>query len=64
MSNTIKVKTRIILEVEYPINMEFYVSGNIDASLAIERRAVAENPRCILESFWDKGIIKTSVKKV
>jgi hypothetical protein len=60
----VKVKTKIVFEIEYPLNMEFYVPDSEDASLAMERNVIADNPKAVIDAFWDHGTIATNVKRV
>jgi hypothetical protein len=60
-----KVKTRIVFEVEYPLNLAFYDKDK-EKALEMERALVALNPMEITEAFEARGMgtFETSVKMV
>ena len=49
-----KVKTRIVFEVEYPLNLDFYNADEAKA-LEMERTLVEKNPLEIIDAFGVKG---------
>ena len=59
-----KVKTRIVFEVEYSMNMEFYNTEDEGVALDIEREYVKDGPVTIVELFAEMGTFTTSVEKV
>ena len=60
-----KVKTRIVFEVVYPLDLEFYGTDKRKA-LEMERTYVAINPMEMIEAYEARGdgVFTTSVEKI
>jgi hypothetical protein len=62
--DSVRVKTKIVYEVEYPLNLEFYGNGQKEEALAMEREIITEDPATILDSFGSSGKTTVTVKEV
>lgn len=61
-----RVKIRIVFEVEYQVCQEFYETDSEEEILEVEKTYVAEDPVTIIEVFNRKGKGKftTSVERI
>ena len=61
-----RVKTRIVFEVEYPLSLEFYETDDKHKALEMERACVAGDPVGIMDAFGARGdgTFTTSVEVV
>ena len=50
-----RVKTKIVFEVEYPLDLEFYETGDKHKALQMERAYVARNPIEMIEAYEARG---------
>lgn len=60
----IKVKTRIVFEVEHILLTKFYDTDNEDEIIKQERSYTVEDPMFVMRVHKNKGTITTSVEKV
>ena len=60
----IRVKTKIVFEVEYSLNPDFYDTEDENRALDVEREYVCNDPGLIVELFEVDGTFDTSVEKV
>ena len=61
-----KVKTTIIFEVEYSLNLEFYETDDEEKAVEREQELVSENPVITIDSFAarSRGTFTTKVEAI